>query len=538
METSVLVVGGGPVGLSCALDLAWRGIDCVLIERGDGVVRQSKMGLVAVRTMEFCRRWGIAEQVRCCGFPEDYPLNMVFCTSLAGYHLSTIAYPSMRDEPTPPESPERRQRCPQLWFDPILAAAVKTHDRHAIVRNHCELERLEQNDHRVLAHVRDLRTGTPFTVAAQYVVGCDGAGSTVRRALGIDYEGDVLSYSTGIYFRSPGLVARHDKGPAERYMLIGESGTWGNLTVIDGDAYWRLTITGPRNRVEATDFDADAALRRCLGDDSIPYQIDAVMPWRRSRLVASGFRSGRILLAGDAAHITAPNGGYGMNTGMADAVDVSWKLAALINGWGGPELPASYDTERRPVAWRAVNAAAVNFSALTPSLDFSGVTAAGAAGESHRRELGEAFDHSTRAVWETLGIALGYRYAASPLIVPDGSAPVEDDPIRYIPSARPGHRAPHAWIDAGCSTLDLFGRDLVLLRLGQDAPDPSPLVQAAARREVPLTLHTLPQQDIAALYERSLVLVRPDGHVAWRGDQLPDDPVALIDRVRGSAAIA
>ena len=254
--------------------------------------------------------------------------------------------------------------------------------------------------------------------------------------------------------------------------------------------------------------------------------------------MASGFRSGRILLAGDAAHITAPNGGYGMNTGMADAVDVSWKLAALINGWGGPELPASYDTERRPVAWRAVNAAAVNFSALTPSLDFSGVTAAGAAGESHRRELGEAFDHSTRAVWETLGIALGYRYAASPLIVPDGSAPVEDDPIRYIPSARPGHRAPHAWIDAGCSTLDLFGRDFVLLRLGHDAPDPSPLVQAAARREVPLTLHTLPQQDIAALYERSLVLVRPDGHVAWRGDQLPDDPVALIDRVRGSAAIA
>jgi 2-polyprenyl-6-methoxyphenol hydroxylase-like FAD-dependent oxidoreductase len=533
MKTDVLVIGAGPVGLACALDLAWRGIDCVLIDRGDGQVRLSKMGLVSVRSMEFCRRWGIADRVRACGFPEDYPLNQVFCTSLAGHHVGTIAYPGMRDEPVPPESPERRQRCPQLWFDPLLLEAVRGHDRHVTLRRGCELETIAQDADSIRACVRDLATGDEHEIEAAYAIGCDGAGSLVRQASGIDFEGEVLSYSTGIYFRSPGLVHRHDKGPAERYQFIGPEGTWGHLTVVDGDAYWRLTITGSRERVEADDFDARAVLQRALGDAAIPFEIDAVMPWRRSRLVASRFRSGRIFIAGDAAHVTAPNGGYGMNTGLADAVDLGWKLDAVLAGWGGPDLLDSYDIERRPVAWRAVDAAAVNFGRVSARRETADVLDDGPAGERCRQALGAALGNDTRSLWETLGMSLGYRYEGSPLIVPDGSPATADDPIRYEPTARPGHRAPHAWVAPGQSTIDAYGRGFVLLRLGDAAPAVDAVAQAARRRGMPLVITTHADPALRALHGADLVLVRPDGHVAWRGDQVPADALALVDRVRG-----
>jgi 2-polyprenyl-6-methoxyphenol hydroxylase-like FAD-dependent oxidoreductase len=533
MEAPVLIVGGGPVGLSCALELAWRGIESLLVERTDGVVRYSKMGGVAIRTMEFCRRWGIAEAVRGCGFPEEYPLHQVFCTSLAGYLLKDIPYPSMGKEPIPPESPERRQRCPQLWFDPVLAKAARECGR-VTLRYQCELESLEQHANAVRGIARDVETGERVEIDAQYVIACDGAGSSIRRALRIDFEGEVLSYSTGIYFRTPGLVNLHNKGPAERYMLIGPEGMWGNLTVVDGDAYWRLTVTGARTKVEATDFDAVGALKRCLGTDAIPFEIDAVMPWRRSRLVAERFSNERIFLAGDAAHVTAPNGGYGMNTGIGDAVDLGWKIEGALAGWAGPGLLKSYEPERRPVAWRNVNAAAANFANVTPSLDYSGVLDDTPAGDAKRREIGEAFDRGTRGEWETLGVVLGYRYDPSPVIVPDGTAPTPDDPRSYVPTSRPGHRAPHAWLQDGRSTLDLFGKGYVMLRFGRDAPDPAPFIAAATRRKVPLSVVDIADPAIAHLYERKLVLVRPDGHTAWRGDKVPVDPLAVIDTVRGA----
>ncbi len=535
LESTILIVGGGPVGLSCAMDLAQRGIDCILVERTDGVVRLSKMGLVSVRTMEFCRRWGIADRVRACGFPPDYPINQVFCTSLGGHLIKMLPYPSMRNEPIPPESPERRQRCPQLWFDPLLAKAVREHEPRVTLRYECELEGLKEDAQGVSAIARDLRDGHPIEIRARYAIACDGAGSGIRRAMDIKFQGEVLSYSTGIYFRSPGLVARHKMGPAERYMLIGPEGTWGNLTVVDGDAYWRLTVTGARDRVEADDFDAHAAMRRCLGDDSIPYEIDAVTPWRRSRLVAAQFQSQRIFLAGDAAHVTAPNGGYGMNTGIADAIDLGWKIAATEQGWGGPGLLAHYGTERQPVAWRAVNAAAHNFSNFAPALDYTDVLDEGPAGVARRAALGEEFDRNTRGEWETLGVVLGYRYDESPLVVRDGTPTSPDDPIRYLPTARPGHRAPHAWLAPGRSTLDLFGEGFALLRFGADAPDAEPLLAAARQCGMPLAVHGIEDPAIARLYERRLVLVRPDGHVAWRADALPVEPQRIIDTVRGAA---
>lgn len=537
-RTPVLIVGGGPVGLGLSLELAYRGVPCMLIDQGDGIVRMSKMGHVSVRSMEHCRRWGVAEAVRNCGFPEDYPLNQIFCTSLNGQHIATMEYPSIADEPSSDLSPEKKQRCPQLWFDPILARAAEASDK-VTLRYHCRLVEFAQDADGVTAVLEDTRTGARDEIRADYMVGCDGSGSMVRRALGIELLGDaVLSYSTGIYFTAPDLLKHHKMGPGTRYWMIGEEGTWGNLTVVDAKDIWRLTVTGSKEKVEAKDFDADYWLRRCLGRDDIEYSITAVLPWRRSRLVAEHFGEGRVFLAGDACHVNAPNGGYGMNTGLGDAVDIGWKLAAVIQGWGGPDLLDSYEIERQPIAQRNVDAAAINFGLTRPKLSYAHVEEDGAEGDATRAVLAEEMVANTRQEWETYGVHLGYRYEGSPVIVRDGTPEPEDHLSDYVPTARPAHRAPHVELADGRFIIDLFGPGFVLLSFGGNAAETDRWVSAAAQRGIPLAIEPIDDQAAALLYERRYVLVRPDGHVAWRGDALDRDAGEILDIVVGGVGSA
>ena len=533
IETPVLIVGAGPVGLALALDLSWRGIECVAVERTDGTITNPKTGHIAARTMEFCRRWGIVERVRHCGFPEDYELSVVFCTSLRGHMLAKHYYPPLsRDEPAP-GSPERKQRGPQMYFDPLLAEAVRESGK-ATIHYRCEFLDFEQREEEILSHVRDTVSGEEYRVVSRYLAACDGPGSGIRRALGIGLEGDpTLNYSVAVYFKSAALVQHHDKGQAERYMFIGTEGTWGNLTVVDGADLWRLTVMGTREKFDRADFDALAWVRRCMGAEDIPFELISVVPWRRSRLVASRYSVERVFLAGDSAHTMSPTGGFGMNTGMGDAVDLGWKIEAALRGWAGPGLLASYDLERRPVGARNASAAADNFHRQMSAGECSGILDDCAAGDEVRRRVGESIRAATQTEWECHGVVLGYRYEGSPIIVPDGSPPTADDPASYEPTARPGHRAPHAWLADGRSMLDLFGRQFVLLRLGAQPPDPAALLSAAQRRGVHVAVADIADSGIAALYLRRLVLVRPDGHSCWRGDSLPPDPERLIDTVRG-----
>ena len=255
------------------------------------------------------------------------------------------------------------------------------------------------------------------------------------------------------------------------------------------------------------------------------------MPWVRRELVADRYSSGRVFIAGDAAHLTSPTGGFGMNMGIQDAVDLSWKLEALLKGWGGPRLLDSYETERRPVAIRNVREASGNLKRMLqprvakPPLE---AFAPGAAGDKARAEFGRAYTVMMKREWFSIGIHLGYRYEGSPLIIPDGTPEPPDEVMNYTPTARPGHRAPHAWLKDGRSTLDLFGRGFVLLRLGADPPDADNLIAAAQNLQLPLEIIAIADPAIAALYENKLVLVRPDGHVCWRGDALPPNPDGLL----------
>jgi len=530
----VLIVGGGPVGLALAGDLGWRGISCVLIEQSDGSIYQPRMDLVGIRTMEFCRRWGLVAAVEASPYPRDYAQDNVYLTSLVGYELGRERFPGIGQAAPPPQSPQRRERCPQNMFDPILREFAASHN-DVVLRYRTRLVSFTQDSDRVTATAENLDSGAQERITARYIVGCDGARSLTRETLGIRMLGNpVLTYTTNVIFRCPHLLSLHDKGKAYRHIFIGPRGTWSTIVAINGRDQWRFSIIGGSEQREYTTAEIEAAIRRAVGRD-FDFEILSVLPWVRRELVAESYRNGRGFIAGDAAHVMSPTGGFGMNTGIGDVVDLSWKLSATIEGWGGEALLDSYSAERQPVGARNVAEASGNLRrmlAVPRHADLLDDTPQGAA---MREKVGREFTETMRREWHTLGIHLGYRYEGSPICWPDGSAAPPDDPRTYVPTARPGHRAPHAWLADGRSTLDLFGRAFTLLGFGADAAAATPILDAARQRKVPMAFAAIADPPIAALYERGFVLVRPDGHVAWRDDRMPPDALRLIDVVRGAA---
>jgi 2-polyprenyl-6-methoxyphenol hydroxylase-like FAD-dependent oxidoreductase len=533
----VLIVGGGPVGLALAGELGWRGVPCTLIEKTDGSIEQPKMDLVGIRTMEFCRRWGILDWVRDAPYPLDYPQDYVYVTALNGYELGREPFPGRGFEPCPPESPQKRERVPQDMFDPILRRFAERSPQ-ATLRYRCELLSFIQTPEGVRATVRDDATGKIETIEAGYLVGTDGGASTVREQLGIAMSGTpALTYTTNVVFRCPDFSALHDKGKAYRFIFIGPEGAWLTIVAINGSDRFRMSIVGTPQKINHSEDDIRAALGRAMGRD-FDYQIVSVMRWVRRELVADCYGTRRIFIAGDAAHLMSPTGGFGMNTGIGDAVDLGWKLEAVIKGWGGGDLLASYDAERRPVGLRNVAEASRNLRRMLSTrerLPGPEIFAPGPANDAARKEYGDWFAATMRHEWFANGVMLGYRYDNSPIVWADGTPAPPDVSHPYTQTARPGARAPHVWLADGRSTLDLFGRGLVLLRLGDDPPSGDAIARAAELRGVPFTAIALAEPNVFAAYERRLVLVRPDGHVAWRADDAPADAGALIDVIRGQS---
>jgi len=528
----VLIVGGGPVGLAAAIELAWRGVDCLLVERRDGSIGHPKMNQVSVRTMEICRRWGIAPEVRRRSIPEDFPRTIRFVTATAGYELAHYDFPARRDEPCV-NSPEAIQRCSQIYFDAILREHAQSLGHARFAYRH-ELTTFTQDDAGVTAELTDLATGAGKRVRAQYLVACDGAESGIRAALGIPMVGDeALNVNVNAFFSCSdhGALFRH--GRAVMQWLIDGEGVWGDIVSVNGRDLWRFSLMrlAPGERPGK---DAMAAyLRRAIGRDA-DFEIHSVLPWERRRVVAERFAEGRVLLAGDAAHQMSPTGGFGMNTGIQEAVDACWKLAAVIQGWGGPRLLASYDLERRPVARMIVDEAARNFTQFGKLPKGDGIDTDTPAGAKLRQAIGEAiraerFDRE----YVMEGVPLGYRLEGSPVVVPDGTPAPPFEVMRYAPIARPGHRAPHAWRDDGRSMLDLYGAGYTLVRFDRGVAT-MPLETAARERGVPLAVADVADEAIARLYERKLVLVRPDGFVAWRGDSAPSNAFEILAILRGA----
>ncbi len=512
IRTSVLIAGAGPVGLALACELGMRGIDCVLLEKRDGAITVPKMSAVSGRNMEFCRRWGIADAVRTAVWPESRNADFVFVDHLRGREFARARHPTSAQRGALALSPETTCHCPQIFFDPILAARVKSLPGVAL-RYGMRLDSFEQDSKGVRARVCNVATSAVETITARYLVGCDGPAGIVREALGIRLGGlGVVANSVNIFFRSAELSSIHDKGWARIYRLIDASGCWAELIPIDGKALWRLTVF---DDASAADWPT-ATLARMAGG-AFAHDILSVSPWERRDCVAERFGEGRVLIAGDAAHQCSPTAGLGMHTGIEEAVNLAWKLAAVIEGWGGAGLVDSYADERRPVALRNVALSTATFNALRR---IPGVVQASAFGPDDWRDVLSATSPSERE-------KMDYGYDDSPICVGDAEP-------GWPRAARPGARAPHAWLADGRSTLDLFGAGFTLLCFSDAHERAAPLMRAAAERGVPLRAVSIDDAAIAALHGAALVLVRPDAHVAWRGDDAAGAADAIIDRARGA----
>lgn len=540
LHTPVLIAGGGPVGMTVALELGTRGVPCVLLNDLPTTAQHPKANAVSSRTMEHLRRLGIAAELRKRGLAPDHPTDVAYFTRVSEYELGRLEQPSRSEALAHARagtgdwpSAEPPHRCSQIFLEEEIKRRVDQTD--AIdARFGWRLEAFEDTGDRVLAKARDASSGETLQIEADYLVGADGAGGIVRKALDISYAGEsgIVREMMGgpmyaTYFRSADLLDCLPEHRAWQYWTVNRKGRSLLVHVDDADRFVVHFALPPGTPPDAAD--PVALIRNAAGSD-IEIEILSSVSWIAGHaLVAEKFRKGRVFLAGDAAHLFTPTGGMGMNTGVDDAVNLGWKLAAVSNGWGGDALLDSYEAERHPIGERNVGFSR-KFADSVGTVPISDeVEDATDAGDAERTRLGQRF--SAHGYFEFIipGIFLGLRYQGSPLITEDGSAPLPDEPNTYVPNARPGARAPHAWV-GDHALFDLFGSGFTLLTFG---PDAEAFRTAAEAHGIPLDIVTIDDPEIRTLYEADLVLARPDQHVAWRGTST-EDAAAILKRAVGA----
>jgi 2-polyprenyl-6-methoxyphenol hydroxylase-like FAD-dependent oxidoreductase len=542
-QADIVIVGAGPVGLTLAMDLAWRGLDVIIAEtRYPGEPPSVKCNHVSARTMEIFRRLGLVQKVRDAGLPADYPNDASYRTTATGIELARIPIPSRERRYTAtggPDTwwptPEPPHRINQIYLEPVLFAHAKEQPRIRIL-NRTQIEDFSQDDTGVVAVAHDLDRGETFTIGGQYLVGCDGGRSTVRRKIGAQLSGTpVIQRVQSTYFRAPKLLSMMPGERAWMYLSLNPRRT-GTLVAIDGNETWLLHNHLYDGEPDFDTIDRDWALRTILGvGPDFEYEILSKEDWVGRRLVADKFRDRRAFICGDAAHLWIPYAGYGMNAGIADAMNLSWMLAATLKGWAAPQILDAYEAERQPITEQvshfAMDMALKNMKqrqSVPPEVELPGPE-----GDAVRARIGqEAYDLNVNQ-YCCGGLNFGYFYKDSPIIAYDGEEAPPYTMYDFTPSTVPGCRAPHFWLDDGRSLYDALGPDYTLLRF-DSATDVTGLIAAAQARSVPLTLLDVEAEDARTLYPHKLALVRPDQHVAWRGDEQPVEPMHLIDLVRGA----
>lgn len=540
-ELDVLIVGAGPVGLTLAIDLAWRGIDVTIVEtRARAAPPEPKCNHVAARTMEIFRRLGLAEAVRNAGLPADYAHDISYRTSFTGQELTRIAIPCRRDRFTMTDgpdcnwpTPEPPHRINQIYLEPILFEHAAAQPRIRII-NRTSVEDVMVEDDSASVSLRDLDSGTIQRVKCRYLIGCDGARSVVRKAIGAELSGDaIIQRVQSTYIRAPGLIDRQQHASAWGTGAINPRCS-GMVYAIDGHERWLVHNYMKPGETEFEAVDRDACLRTILGVGAdFQYEVISKEDWYGRRLIANKFRDRCAFIAGDASHIWVPYAGFGMNAGIADAMNLSWLLAAHLNGWAPASILNAYEAERWPITSQVSRFAMSHAEAEIRRRGAvpEAIEDAGPEGELVRAEVGRLAYEINVQQYACAGLNFGTYYDRSPIIAYDGAEQPAYTMDSYTPSTVPGCRTPHLWCEEGVSLYDAMGPEFTLLKF-DSAADVAALERAARQRGVPLKV--LEIKPTAAVYDGSrLVLSRPDQHVAWRGDRLPPDPLALIDHVRG-----
>lgn len=538
-DAQILVAGAGPVGTCLAIDAALRGVDVVVVEPRDADdPPDAKCNTIASRTMETFRRFGIADQVRAAGLPDDYPTDTIYATSLSGPELTRITMPArseragtgFHDDRWPTPEPMVRQS--QLWLEPILRAKLLSLPNVRFLPR-TEVTGYSQDSDSVTVRCRDLAEGRSFDVQVDHLVGCDGGASTIRKAMGVRLAGDAeIAHTRTSLIRSSGIRALFgERRPAWMSWVVNHKAR-GNVVAIDGDELWLVHRALPSGSTDFAAIDADQSIRDVLGvGPEFEYEIVKHEDWVGRRLVASHFRDGRVFIAGDAAHLWVPFAGYGMNAGIADAMNLSWLLSAVLNGWAAPGILAAYEAERLPITDQVSRFAMAkleeNAAAMSERSAPQVLSSPGFVGRVLRRRLGRKLFDINLAQMSPEGLNFGYYYEGSPIIVSDGEAAPAYDMGSFSPSTVPGCRLPHFTVE-GTSVLDLLGPDYTLLRF-----DPSVEVTGLTANGLPVTVVDAPRPEHPA-FGHALLIVRADTHVVWRGDRLPADTTDLVARLRGA----
>ena len=489
-DTEVLIVGGGPVGLALALELSLQGRKCLLVESHarTGLVPRAKT--TNVRTRELLRRWGIAGRLAAKSpFGTDYPSNVVFATRMSGREIARFENAFSCAPERDDRYAEHAQWIPQYKVEAVLKQRIEDFPGHCTLRHGTRLVSFTQGTEAVEAEVEHIDSGKRSTVRAHYLVGADGARSTVRAQLGIRMEGtSPISHHRNVVFRAPGLAQAHPLGPAVMYWILHPEAPCVIAPLDQGDLW-----TFGYSKAISGDAPVEELIQRALGFKQ-PLEVLSIDEWTAHQLIAQRYREGRVFLAGDACHLHPPFGGHGMNMGVGDAADLGWKLAATLAGWGGPALLDSYEAERRQVHERVVNESVVNHSHSSGSLVHPMLDAEGAEGDVVRAQAREKILTLKRPEFHSLGVVIGAHYEDSPVLLREpADAPVLAPRPDYAPNARPGCRAPHLWLrdgtEHGASLYDSFAtQGFTLLATGCNAaPEALTAVcDAAAARGVPL----------------------------------------------------
>jgi 2-polyprenyl-6-methoxyphenol hydroxylase-like FAD-dependent oxidoreductase len=535
-DTQVAIIGGGPAGLAAAIELGMRGISCILLERTERGGHAPRAKTTHTRTREHMRRWGIADRLAAAApFGIDYPSHVTFVTRLGGKLINRFEHALQC-------SPERDERYSEhsQWIPQYKVEAVMRDHAATLpcveLRYGSEYLGFEQDGDGVTLHYRDVTDDQAHSLRVAYVIGADGARSKVRDDIGAKMVGTYgLSRNYNIIFRAPGLAQAHGMGPAAMYWQINADHP-SLMGPMDKDDLWYFMPSDIGENQTYTNEEAVVAIRESTGID-LPYEILSSDEWVASRFLADSYRQGRVFLSGDACHLHPPFGGFGMNMGVSDSVDLGWKIAATIQGWGGPGLLDSYEAERRPAHEFVLDEAESNHAFLPSKLVQPNIEDEGETGDKARKEVAEIVNEVKRKEFFSLGVVLGYCHQTSPIIIDDGTNSSWRHSNDYEPSATPGCLAPHKWLEDDSSLYDHFGQGFTLLVLAQGHGDDIAKAQdEASASSVPLSIFQAHDANLLSLYRQPLCLIRPDQHVAWRGNAWPTS--GLLNQVTGRVKIS
>ena len=541
-EVEVIISGGGSVGLSLAAELGWRGIKCMLVEKSSSLNPHPRANAVANRTMEYYRRWGIDKLITDAGIPPDHPADYYWISSLHGKELHRISLPPFKKIREIKDTGGYVKE--EHSWSPYLKTITGQNEVEEVILNYIStlssvemkfdtsLDSFVQNKEDVRGLIRNIKTNTVTEVKAKYLVACDGGKSMVRENLNINLSGRAdMAKFVSIYFRAPDFMKCHKFGTANIYFPLHKDYA-GFLLNWDGGTTFTYHLM-LQDRQLWNEVDPQTSIEAVLGK-STNIEIISVQPWIAHALVADKYHNNRVILAGDAAHLFTPTGGFGMNTGVSDAIDIAWKIQAMLEGWGGKYLIDSYFKERHAIGIRNTKEAADCFDQLYSVMQYGDILDEDSnEAITLREELSSNLKEQDKLIASS-GTLLGYRYNNSPIIIPDGTDETLDSPRKYIPTARPGHRAPHIWLEEGVSIYDKFDKNFTLLLFNKDKNEADIFLQQAKKVNFPVKVLHIGDEDAFKLYNAQLVLVRPDLMIAWRSNNYPNDIASIIDTVRGA----